>query len=240
VLKTPGCSVAVFVCSAAIFVCSAATAVGGTSARQPLHLDSPIDRDAFRRWFTFLSEAQFYRTAPAPEIIDCAALVRWSFRETIAQHDSAWANLLGLSVLPAIPPIGQFAWPRTPAGADLFRTGDTSAGQFADVTTLRRYNAYFVSRDLGRARPGDLIFYRQFGRTMAAHVMIYIGSSQFEPSARRWMVYHTGPSSGGVAGEIRKVEVNNLLAHPAPEWRPVPGNSNFLGVWRLNIVRDSV
>ena len=203
-----------------------------------MRLDSPVDRDAFRRWFTFLAEAQFYQPAPAAEITDCAALVRWSFRESIVRHDSDWANSLSLPALPAIPAIGQFAWPRTPVGADVFRTGDASSGQFADAATLRRYNTYFVSRNPERAMPGDLIFYRQFGHAMPAHVMIYIGQSQFERSSRRWIVYHTGPS-GKNFGEIRKVAVEDLLAHRVPEWRPVPGNSNFLGVWRLNIVRDT-
>lgn len=164
-----------------------------------------------------------------PEIDDCAALVRWSFREALTPHDSRWANSIGLAILPALPPVRQFAYPRTPAGANLFRTGETTAGQFADATVLRRYNSFFVSRDVDRALPGDLLFYRQFGRAMPAHVMIWLGDR---------VVYHTGPSRSG-PGEIREVSISALLAHPAPEWRPVPGNSNFLGVWRLDILRDT-
>ncbi len=204
----------------------------------PLHLDSPIDREAFRRWFTFLAESRFYAPTSPREINDCAALVRWSFRESLAPHDSAWANAIGVPVLPALPAIRQFAYPRTPAGPNLFRTGPQTSAQFADAATLRRYNAFFLSREIQRARPGDLLFYRQFDRAMPAHVMIYIGASQFEPSPTKWIVYHTGPSKNG-PGEVRKVSIADLLAHPAPEWRPVPGNPNFLGVWRLNLLRES-
>jgi hypothetical protein len=31
----------------------------------------------------------------------------------------------------------------------------------------------------------------------------------------------------------------DLLDHPQPEWRPVPGNPNFLGVFRWNILRGT-
>lgn len=219
-----------FVALSVLIGCAAASQVS-------LHLDSPADRDAFRRWFTFLTEAEFYAPKAASEVTDCAALVRWSFREALTSHDSRWADGLGLQVLPAIPPVRQFAWPHTPVGPDLFRISGTAEGQFADATTLRRYNTYFVSRDLAQALPGDLLFYRQFERAMPAHVMIYIGPSQFDRTNRRYLVYHTGPSAKS-RGEIRKVAIEDLLAHPSPQWRPAVGNANFLGVWRLNILRD--
>ncbi len=164
-----------------------------------------------------------------PEITDCAALVRWSFREALVTHDSSWARQIHLQVLPAMPSVRHI-----PHDPRLFRVRDSDFGQFADADTLRRYNSYFISRDVGAAQPGDLLFYRQFDRKLPAHVMIWVGASQLEPSSTHWVVYHTGPS-----GEIRKVDINGLLRHPAPEWRPVAGNANFLGVYRLNILRDS-
>ena len=192
------------------------------------HLDSATDRAAFRRWFTLLAESRYFTTNPNPEIADCAGLVRWAIRQALAPHDSAWAQTAGLDILPALPAI--LHPPPTP---NLFRIADTAAAQFADATTLRRYNTYFVSRDIAHAQPGDLLFYRQFDRQMPAHVMIYLGQSQLAPSPVKWIVYHTGPS-----GEVRKVAVAELLAHPSPEWRPVPGNANFLGCFRLNLLRD--
>jgi uncharacterized protein YfaT (DUF1175 family) len=52
------------------------------------------------------------------------------------------------------------------------------------------------------------------------------------------VVYHTGPI-GKAAGEMRRIRLSQLLQHPSPRWRPVPGNSNFLGVYRWNILRDT-
>jgi uncharacterized protein YfaT (DUF1175 family) len=37
---------------------------------------------------------------------------------------------------------------------------------------------------------------------------------------------------------MRRVTLAELLNHPSPRWRPVTGNSNFLGVYRWNILRE--
>ncbi len=52
-----------------------------------------------------------------------------------------------------------------------------------------------------------------------------------------WVVYDTGPI-GKEKGEVRRVSTEDLLHHPDLRWRPVPGNSNFLGVYRWNILRE--
>src|SRR5271165_1232469 len=58
-----------------------------------LRLHDPADRVAFRRWFTLLAEAQYYRKrSSSAEIDDCAALLRYAYREALRQHDSAWAK----------------------------------------------------------------------------------------------------------------------------------------------------
>ena len=44
--------------------------------------------------------------------------------------------------------------------------------QFADARTLVERNATLVSRDVHRALPGDLLFYRQFGQSSPWHSMI--------------------------------------------------------------------
>jgi uncharacterized protein YfaT (DUF1175 family) len=36
-----------------------------------------------------------------------------------------------------------------------------------------------------------------------------------------------------LAGEVRKVSLADLRAHPSPRWRPVPANPAFVGVFRL-------
>jgi uncharacterized protein len=48
-------------------------------------------------------------------------------------------------------------------------------------------------------------------------------------------VYHTGPIDDG-PGEVRKVQLSTLLQHPAPRWRPLVSNPNFIGVFRLSML----
>jgi uncharacterized protein YfaT (DUF1175 family) len=213
-----------------------------------LRLDDPDDRQAFRRWFTFLAEAQYFQPAaqrPA-EIADCAALIRYAYREALRAHDGNWATNAHLPLVPAIASVTKYQYPYTPLGADFFRVkpgvfqpADLSAAafaQFADAETLRLRNTYFVARDLDRAEPGDILFYRQVSDHMPFHSMIYLGASQISKGAGRYLVYHTGPSADG-PGEIRRPTLDELRHFPEPDWRPLPDNPRFLGVFRWNILK---
>jgi uncharacterized protein YfaT (DUF1175 family) len=192
----------------------------GDGTPDVLVLTDEADRAAFARRFALLAEAQYGQTPLPKEIDDCAALVRFAYREALRAGE-----------------VRKYQYPYTPLGANLFYTGQGFA-EFADAETLMRRNTWLVSRDLARAAPGDLLFYRQLDQSMPFHVMIYLGSSQIEPGVQAVVVYHTGPA-GKHPGEIRRVAAAELLAHPAPRWRPVPGNSNFLGVFRWNILKES-
>lgn len=73
--------------------------------------------------------------------------------------------------------------------------------------------------------------------------MIFVGRSQWpvegeSPQVDDVVVYHTGPIRNK-PGEMRRVRVEELLHHPSPRWRPVKGNSNFLGVYRWNILKEA-
>ena len=203
-----------------------------------LRLDDPADAAAFRSWFTFLAEAQFFReTATLPaEIADCAGLVRYAYREALRTHDSAWAKTAALPLVPAIASVRQYEYPYTPWGAALFRTGAETHGEFADAGTLLRYNTHFVSRDIREARPGDLIFFHQDEAAMPYHSMIYLGPSQVEDDAGPFVVYHTGPLHEAGGGEIRRPSVKDLENHPDPGWHPGAENPHYLGVYRWNIL----
>ncbi len=211
-----------------------------------LRLTDPADQAAFRRWFTLIAEYQAVR-APAEtpaEITDCASLLRYSYREALKRHDESWFETTGIEV--AAPPgeIRAWSYPHSPLGATLFRVKpgaftaedltDGAFQQFADARTLVERNAYFVSRDVRAALPGDLLFYRQFGQSSPWHSMIVTRSG-----AAAEVVYDTGPDHGQ-PGEIRRVLLSELLDHPQPQWRPTPGNPNFLGVYRWNILRGTL
>ena len=214
-----------------------------------LRLEDPLDRQAFRRWFVFLAEAQYFQ-APAsrpPEIADCAALIRYAYREALRAHDSAWAAGARLPLVPAYDSVARYQYPYTPLGASLFRVrdgsfepGDLASGafaQFADAQTLRRYNTWFRSRDLRAAEPGDLLFFRQADAVEPFHSMIYLGESPIHPDGKRYILYHTGPD-GADPGEMRRLAVEELRNFPQPQWRPLADNPSFLGVSRWNILKE--
>jgi len=215
-----------------------------------LRLDSAADREAFRGWFTAIAEYQAVRPAqelPA-EINDCAALLRYAYRNALHAHTADWLAENKLEALAYLPSVRKYAYPRTPLGAALFRvrqvTGDDDArsafAEFADAKTLWQLNTFFVSRDIRLARPGDILFYRQLEQSSPYHSMVFVGPSQFDkgPSGEAILVYHTGPI-GKSPGEMRRTSVHELLQHPSPRWRPSPGNANFLGVYRWNILREA-
>lgn len=210
-----------------------------------LRLTDPADQAAFRRWFTLIAEYQTVRppaTVP-PEIADCASLLRYSYREALKRHDENWLMGSGIEIPAAPGEIRAWNYPHSPLRAAIFRVrpgafepGDLSNGafaQFADAKTLVQRNAFFVSRDVRSALPGDLLFYRQFGQSSPWHSMIVIRSG-----ANAEVVYDTGPDHQQ-PGELRRVLLSELVDHPQPQWRPLAGNPNFLGVYRWNILRGT-
>ncbi len=234
-------------------------AAAGLAARTPLDSYSdgtpdflrldPADERIFRRWFTFLAEAQYFqpREARPPEIVDCAALIRWAYREALRVHDSRWAAEARVPLLAGADSIAAWHYPDRRLGPNLFRVTEGpydpadlvngAFAQFADVRTLGLYNTHRVARDPGRALGGDLLLYRQDSAHMPYHSMIYLGPSRITRDPARYAVYHTGPD-GGAPGIIRRLSTEELLRYPEPQWRPEPGNPYFLGVYRWNILRN--
>jgi uncharacterized protein len=224
-----------------------ATDMYGDGTPEFLRLHSQADRNAFRAWFVALADsASALPPSRLPkEIDDCAALLRWCYRGALHAHDEVWLSEQPFDTLPPLNSVAQYAYPLTPLGAELFRVrsgsyqaADASDGtyaQFADAETLMRRNTYLVSRDVHAARPGDLLFYRQLEQNSPFHSMILTGDSP--GLADNWAVYHTG-KIGKAPGEVRRVSVEDLFRHPDRRWRPVSENSNFLGVYRWNILRE--
>lgn len=216
-----------------------------------LRLDSPSDQESFRRWFTLIAEFQALR-APAvlpSEINDCAALLRYSYRSALHAHDAAWLKEADIVPPSALGAIEKYQYPLTPLGAALFRVrpGPLTAedshnggfAEFADAQTLKKFNTHYISRDIHAARPGDILFYRQLQQDSPFHSMIFVGRSQWiGEGGGDFVVYHTGPE-GKTRGGMRRLALADLRQYPSPRWRPVAGNSNFLGVYRWNILRGA-
>jgi uncharacterized protein len=195
-----------------------------------IRLGDESDREAFRSWFTFLADAQFYR--PTPDVTDCAGLVRHAVREALKAHTPEWHRLAALPA-PAPFPDVRHRPAGSPDGWPLFRIGPTRYAEFADARTIVTRNARPVGRTLAALRPGDLLYFRQDAQAAPDHVMVYVGPSRLERGARDWVVYHTGPV-GGAAGEVRKTRLADLVQHPALRWRPLQHNPAFIGVFRLD------
>ena len=213
-----------------------------------VRLADESDRAAFRAWFVLLADAQFERTTP--DVIDCAALVRHAVREALKTHTPEWMREAQLPFTPRFADVRSGPRP-TSQGWPLFRVvegGHTSYAEFADARTLIRLNSRSLGRNVHALRPGDLLYFHQPSQQAPDHVMVFVGRSHFEPDGDDWVVYHTGPAGGGPGdastgsgspraksrGEVRKARLSTLMQHPAPRWRPVPGNPRFVGVFRLD------
>lgn len=218
-------------------------ALGAALHAGPPRLADESDRVAFRRWFTLLADLQFEQRAP--EVVDCAALVRFAYREALRPHTTEWARRIGL---PATTPVFADVRSGPKPGPDfwpLFQVSDAGHArfaEFADAQTIVRLNARPLGRDVDAARPGDLLYFHQPEQREPDHLMVFVGPSAFDPDARDWVVYHTGPSAPapgapeGAPGEVRKVRLADLMRHPSPRWRPVAANPRFIGVFRLSLL----
>ena len=220
----------------------------GIPDREELHTFG--DRENFRKWFTTIAEQQFYEASGewSEEQRDCAGLVRFAWREALRAHDRAWLLRMGESYEAVAPDVRAYTLEHSPVGEKLFRTAagtfsesnlsDGTFSEFADARTLKDFNSTFVSRDRAEAQPGDLLFFQQpWVQNYPYHVMIFLGRARVDnEGAADWVVYHTG-SSPHDAGEVRKVRLAVLGRHPDPRWRPVMGNRNFLGFYRLKILQ---
>jgi hypothetical protein len=211
-------------------------------------LERAEDRENFTRWFTFLAETQYYAASPRSqaEVLDCAALVRFAYRNSLVVHSPAWREEAGLPYDPGFGDVTKYHYPYGPLGRAMFRSrpgpaspGDLARGafvEFADSATLLRYNTYLISRDIRAAQAGDLLFFHQAVQREPFHTMLFVGKSYYQPQGADWIVYHTGDLDGH-RGEIREVQAETLFEHPDLHWRPLLSNPNFLGVYRLEILR---
>jgi len=210
------------------------------------------DRESFRRWFTWIAEMQFYELSDEwnKDQRDCGGLVRFAWRESFRKHDRGWYQRMGQSYDPVASDV-PITLTSEPLGEKLFRTmpgnytardiAENKFSEFADAQTLKMFNATFVGRDRQQARPGDLLFFHQpWVQKFPYHVMIFLGEPRFaSENARDWVVYHTGASPQD-AGDVKKVRLSVLDQHPNKRWRPLPGNPNFLGFYRLKILSQQV
>jgi uncharacterized protein YfaT (DUF1175 family) len=212
------------------------------------------DRRAFTSWFTAIAEMQATAIDDdwAPVHQDCAGLVRYAAKEALRAHDDTWRNTRRSRLLTRAPDISIAHYPKRPLIADKLwrvRAGafdpdapvDDQLSASANARTLLHHNVALVSRDVGDARAGDLLFFHvpdAVGSRM--HTMIALAAragGTVDDQATR-VVYHTGGE--GERGEVRMVTLAALAAHPDAGWRPLVDNPRFIGVHRLHHITHTV
>ncbi len=196
------------------------------------------DREAFRRWFVAILEDQLERLSPAwePAQRDCSGLLRFVFHEAWGPHTEEWR---------ARTAYGGGVAARNPAFecGGPWRAGfPTSEGwkPFAKGAVLRNFSCVFMGRDTQSAKPGDLLFFSRGGaHATPDHAMAF---ARPESDGMPVLIYHTGREQSGLsrdAGEMRRVRLSDLLQHPDAEFRPLPENPSFLGVYRWRVLADA-
>ncbi|HJV48330.1 MAG TPA: DUF1175 family protein [Geothrix sp.] len=209
--------------------------VPASGASLRVALSEEGDREAFRTWFVALLEQQLEAPSPAWEAAqrDCAGLLRFAFREALVPHTETWREHVAFTTgAPGQDPSPGFArdWRGgfpTPEGPQPFAKG----------AYLRRLSCVSLGRDLQLARPGDLIFFARGGaRAQPDHVMAFVRP---DVDGAPVLLYHTGPEGSGATslpGEVRRVRLDDLLHHPDPDFRPLPENPAFLGLYRWRLL----
>nr|WP_320131190.1 DUF1175 family protein [uncultured Holophaga sp.] len=193
------------------------------------------DREAFRTWFVAILEQQLDGPSPAwePAQRDCAGLLRFAFREAWGPHTEAWRDRTGFrgGSVASDPPLEM--------GGPWRRAFPTPEGwsPFAKGAFLRRLACMPIGRDPVRARPGDLVFFARGGaHATPDHAMAFVRP---DVDGQPVLLYHTGPEGNGAGGEVRRVRLDELLHHPDPDFRPLPENPAFLGVYRWKVLIDA-
>ncbi|MFZ1614427.1 MAG: DUF1175 family protein [Holophaga sp.] len=206
-----------------------------SGASEIVSLSEQGDREAFRKWFVAILEEQLQGPSPAwePAQRDCAGILRFAFREAWGPHSEAWRNRVGFTAPsvagdPSLSMAGPWrqAFP-TPEGWKPFAKG----------ALLRRLACVSLGREMLEARPGDLIFFSRGGaHAQPDHAMALVRP---DSDGQPMLLYHTGPEGSGTTkseGEVRRVRLDELMHHPDPEFRPLPENPAFLGVFRWKVL----
>jgi uncharacterized protein len=199
----------------------------GASAKGSL---SSEQAKIFRSWVVTIVEDQMSR-GPNPrwQHQDCAGLVRFAVRETLAKHDDEWRRANGFKgrVLPAELDLAN----AEKARLGRWKNSDETSSQFVRALPMIQQNAEFLGKTVERIEPGDLLFFDQGDQQ---HVMVWTG---------RRIVYHNGQhlrrGEKTTDNGLRAVSLQELMQWKDTRWRPRTDNPNFSGFYRLSFLNVS-
>lgn len=189
-----------------------------TQAMPEVLLDAEQSR-RLRAWITLIVAAQL-RAGPSPrwQHRDCAGLVRFAVRESLRRHDAAWVRANGLQGIALPPEVALFSAQRAALRDWVNIDGQRQA--YVGALALVQANCRLMGKQLTQAEAGDLLFFDQGDDQ---HLMVWMGS---------YIAYHTGTETASDNG-LRAVAPRRLMNWEDTRWRPVPENSNFIGIYRL-------
>jgi uncharacterized protein YfaT (DUF1175 family) len=189
-----------------------------TQAMPEVLLDAEQSR-RLRAWITLIVAAQL-RAGPSPrwQHRDCAGLVRFAVRESLRRHDAAWVRANGLQGVALPPEVALTSAQRAALSGWVDIDGKRQA--YVGALALVQANCRPLGKELAPAEAGDLLFFDQGDDQ---HLMLWMGS---------YIAYHTGTETASDNG-LRAVAPRRLMNWEDTRWRPVPENSNFIGIYRL-------
>ncbi len=201
------------------------------------------DSKNFRNWFINIANSLYYNDTDfwKKSQRDCAGFVRFCFKEALKKHDKYWIQTLNYKGK-IFDDIKKYNYPNVPyLGVDIFRIrGGISLDKknfsyYASGRYLKEYNLQFETKDIRKAKPGDvLVYFHPQDSSFPFHLMIYLGNMEMRQDYG-WVIYHTGPINSQ-GGELRKVKIQELM-HADPSWLPLPSNQRFLGFFKFKILR---
>ena len=153
---------------------------------------------------------------------DCAGLVRFCVDEALRPHDTGWKRATVSSAC-GCRPTSPRTTRRCARCASPGAAPTAPRGAFAPAIDLVQENTRFVSRDLMRAQPGDLMF---FDLGDDQHLMVWMG---------HYIAYHTGRNDPGDTG-LRALRPEQLFGWKDTRWRPTSDNPNFAGIYCLDFL----
>ncbi|WP_145647946.1 DUF1175 domain-containing protein [Pseudoduganella lurida] len=192
------------------------------AATEQVRLTPPQSR-AFRAWMLRIVSAQM-EGGPSPRWHhrDCAGLVRFAVNEALVPHDAKWLRANGIATDRRLPPELDLTPPQA-ALRNRWVQSDGQVGHFVTAIALVQNNSRFVSREMGQAQPGDLLFFDQGDEQ---HLMVWMGGR---------IAYHTGTNTPTDNG-LRTVGLQQLTTWKDTRWQPTVDNPNFAGIYRLSFL----
>ncbi|WP_448523886.1 DUF1175 domain-containing protein [Pseudothermotoga sp.] len=199
------------------------------------------DSERFRNWFVWIALSTLANDSIlwSQKERDCAGFVRYCAREALRRHDEWWLRTTKYSG-PTFEDVQKYNYPNLPlVGEKMFRIvkgrfeSEKDFSYFATARILVEYSLRFVTKDVRKARAGDiLVFFHPQDFEFPYHLMVYAGEILTKDEA--WLVYHTGPIGDG-PGELRLVRLKELMDYD-PTWWPTEDNQNFLGFYSFRFL----